>query len=259
MAFDRGLTPKVLDIGGGFRANYLAHEQDWLDYVSAIKEAVLGKRPSLTWHNTGFGLSVYNGQLRGAFNTYGFYEKRPGPAFLDDLLASPLSGHDGMTTAQVLSSNEIDLWIEPGRALLDQAGFTLARVNGVRRSSQGHHLILLDMKRSDISFLDQEIFVDPVLMHFRSCLPDDQPVAVFFAGNLCLESDLIQRHLTFLPMLPAEGDLLAFVNTAAYAADFSAGEAIMHPQARKVAMYKNPELRRAFRWALDEVFSPVGL
>jgi diaminopimelate decarboxylase len=253
-ALNRGFAPQVLNIGGGFRVNYLAQEQDWSNYVAALKESVLGGRKPLTWQNTTFGLSVEGRTLKGNFNSYNFFEVSPGARFLEEILSCQMPSRNDTTVAEVLSSNMIELWIEPGRALLDQCGVTIARVNSARKASGGEQLVSLNMKRSDIAFLDQEMFVDPVVLYRRAPpeqKPADQPV--FFAGNLCLESDLILRHATFLKQLPQSGDLIAFVNTAGYAMDFSSSNAIMQPPARKIAVVSSPK----FSWVLDEQFSPM--
>ncbi|MDR3616498.1 MAG: hypothetical protein P4L53_23260 [Candidatus Obscuribacterales bacterium] len=253
-ALNLGFTPQVLNIGGGFRVNYLAHEEDWSNYVAALKESVLGGRKPLTWQNTTFGLSVEGRALKGNFNSYNFFEASPGAKFLEEILSQQLPSRDDATVAEVLSSNMIELWIEPGRALLDQCGVTVAKVNSVRKASGGEQLISLNMKRSDIAFLDQEMFVDPVVLYKRKPAkkkPADLPV--FFAGNLCLESDLILRHATFLNQIPQSGDLIAFINTAGYAMDFSSSNAIMQPPARKVAVVSRPR----FSFVLDEQFSPL--
>ena len=258
-ALNLGFTPQVLNIGGGFRVNYLAHEQDWSNYVAALKESVLGGRKPLTWQNTTFGLSVEGRALKGNFNSYNFFEASPGAHFLEEILSCKLPSRDHTTVAEVLSSNMIELWIEPGRALLDQCGVTIAKVNSARKASGGEQLISLNMKRSDIAFLDQEMFVDPVVLYKRA--PSEKKPAslpVFFAGNLCLESDLILRHATFLQQLPQSGDLIAFVNTAGYAMDFSSSNAIMQPPARKVAVVPSPKFcKPKFSFVLDEQFSPI--
>jgi diaminopimelate decarboxylase len=155
----------------------------------------------------------------------------------------------------------IELWIEPGRSLVEQAGITIGLVNSIRMSSRGEPIVCLNMKRQDVSFLDQEIFVDPIVISRQeeSAAPyvnseaGSQPVGVYFAGNLCLESDMILRHMTYLTRLPNEGDLVVFVNTAGYFMDFSATTSIMHPIAQKVAVV---EREGNFKWSLDSQYLP---
>lgn len=255
LAVGQGFAPRILDIGGGYKVNYLEKGDEWNQYTSALKEGVLGTAPSLTWHGNSFGLHAEKGTLRGNFNSYTYYDEQTGGRFLDELLSQRLSNVGNGTVGSVLRDNMIELWVEPGRALVNQCGVTLSRVNNLRYSSNGDLLVNLAMKRQDISFLDQEIFVDPVML---SQAPTSQlktePVSVFFAGNLCLESDLIYRHKTFLAAPPKPGDIAAFVNTAGYFMDFSATESIMQPLARKVVVIQDDG---RYRWFMDDCFWPL--
>lgn len=261
-AVNRGFAPHILDIGGGYKVNYLNHAEDWNRYTSALKEAVLGTGEQLTWQGNAFGLHSEKGVLKGNFNSYNYYDSQTGDQFLDELLCQKLPNFANATVASVLRDNMIELWIEPGRALVDQCGLTIAKVETVRKASSGDTLVNLSMKRQDVCFLDQEIFVDPIIVSRRphqneagrQC-PAPGSEGVYFAGNLCLESDLIYRHKTFLDKLPCPGDLVVFVNTAGYFMDFSASQAIMQPTARKVAITK--EAGR-MRWFLDDHYSPFS-
>lgn len=253
-ALDHGFEPTVLNIGGGFKLSYLEHASDWHGYSSALREAALGAKPPITWQGNTFGLMPDKGGLRGNFNTYNFYDSSTGADFLNEILCHQVESLDNRSLAKLLHDNGIELWIEPGRSLLDQVGVTIARVNSVRESSQGEALVCLNMKRQDLCFIDQEVFVDPIILYqndFLDCGGDEQPV--YFAGNLCLESDLITRHQTYISRLPEAGDLVVFVNTAAYFMDFSASEAIMQPLAKKVAVFKRGSY---FRWTLDQNYYP---
>lgn len=253
-AISRGFSPHILDIGGGYKVNYLADSDDWNRYTTALKESVLGAAPPLTWQGNAFGLHAEKGVLKGSFNSYEYFDRQTGGHFLNELINQRLSSMGNATVASVMRDNMIELWIEPGRALVDQCGVTMAKVNNIHPSSTGDVIVNLAMKRQDISFLDQEIFVDPLIVH-RQAPANKQASAVFFAGNLCLESDLIYRHKTFLDALPAPGDVVVFVNTAGYFMDFSATQAIMNPLGRKVAV-RNEHGR--LRWYLDECYWPYN-
>lgn len=282
-AVNRGFAPRILDIGGGYKVNYLESSEDWNRYTSALKEAVLGTSQSITWQGNSFGLHTEKGVLKGNFNSYNYYDGQTGGEFLDELLNQKLPSMGNVSVASVLRDNMIELWIEPGRALLDQCGVTIAKVESVRRASSGDTLVNLSMKRQDVCFLDQEIFVDPIIVRraerdtasasnpsssssstsnaadstvdsISSTASHDEQ-AVYFAGNLCLESDLIYRHKTFVDALPEPGDFVAFVNTAGYFMDFSASQSIMQPVARKVAIARE---NGRLRWFLDDRFSPFS-
>ena len=253
LSYDYGFEPTVVNIGGGFKVNYLEKEEDWNRYTTALKEAVLGARPFLTWHNGSYGLSARNGTLTGSLNIYNFYDPSTGPDFLNELLNFKLVNLNNATIASTLRENGIELWIEPGRSLIAQCGLTVARVIGLKESSDGDTLVLLDMKRQDVSFIDQELFLDPIILsnHDTTSAPLAMPTPVYFAGNLCLESDLITKRQVFLERLPEPGDLAVFVNTAGYFMDFSASHSIMQPVAKKVAVYKEHD---NFAWTLDEKY-----
>lgn len=253
-AVNRGFSPHIIDIGGGYKVNYLASVEDWNRYTSALKEAVLGTAPPLTWHGNAFGLHAEKGVLKGNFNSYNYYDSQAGGDFLSELIEQKLPTMGNATIASVLRDNMIELWIEPGRALVDQCGVTLAKVETIRSSSNGDVIVNLAMKRQDVSFLDQEIFVDPIIVRRQPAVAA-QPIGIFFAGNLCLESDLIYRHKTFVDALPSPGDVIAFVNTAGYFMDFSASESIMQPIARKVAVTRDDT---RLRWCLDDCYWPYG-
>lgn len=257
VAYDYGFEPTVINIGGGFKVNYLAEEKDWNEYTSAIKEAVLGERESLTWQNASYGLSARKGVLSGSLNLYNFYDSSTGAQFLKELLNHKLSNQNNASIASIVRENGIELWIEPGRSMISQCGITVGRVTGRKESSLGDTLIMLEMKRQDVSFLDQELFVDPIIVSQspRKETPDAEPIAVFFAGNLCLESDLITKRKVFLNQLPAPGDLAIFANTAGYFMDFSASHSIMQPIAEKVAVYKEKD---EFKWSLDKNYNPLN-
>lgn len=252
-ALGRDFEPQVLNIGGGFKVNYLTSEDEWNAYTSAIKEAVLGTRPPMTWQGNSFGMSADKGKLRGNFNSYNYYDEQTGPKFLAELLSHRFANLGDMTAGTLLRDNMIELWIEPGRSLVDQTGMTVARVNSVRKSSRNENIVCLNMKRQDICFLDQEIFVDPLVVYKDELPGDQEPCPVYFAGNLCLESDLVYRHLTYLPRMPQPGDLVAFMNTAGYFMDFSATNSIMQPIGKKVAVCRRDG---QFTWMMDDQFVP---
>lgn len=246
---DAGWDPRMLNIGGGFKTNYLADGQEWHAYVAALQEGVLGRGQPMGWNGAGFGYRADGGLLRGAPAFYDYHAPVSGFAYLDELLSSELPGR-GRIGAH-LAETMTELMIEPGRALLDQAGVTLARVLFRKESASGQTLVGLDMNRSNLASLDQEMFVDPLLLPADTAPRASDDKGVFFIGNLCLENDVIYRHRTFLPLLPERGDLVAFVNTAGYNGDFEESRTLEQPIARKVAICQQDG---RWRWFLDEHF-----
>ncbi len=253
----RGLRPRAVDIGGGFGVNYLAEGAQWEHYTTELTNAVLGKRPPLTWNGHGYGLRNEGGKVRGALSVYPAYRPVAGAAYLDRLL-STASPSLRRPLATLLLDSMYGLHIEPGRALLDQCGAVLATVLEVREDA-GETLVRLDLNARDVSLEEHGVLMDPVLIGRSPAAGGEpaggEPAGVYLLGNLCLEADLITRRKVFLPARPRPGDLLAFVNTAGYFMDFSADHALMQPIARKVAMYRD---RGSWRWCLDERYWPAA-
>ncbi|MEU0965072.1 Y4yA family PLP-dependent enzyme [Streptomyces sp. NPDC005917] len=253
----RGLSPRVLDIGGGFGVGYVADAAEWDRYTTALTEAVLGTRPALTWRGHGYGLRNEGGTVRGAAALYPAYRPTAGPDYLNELLSLPAPSL-GRPAATLLLEHMYDLCAEPGRALVDQCGLSLAKVLDVRRTGEGtgEYLVRLGMNAGDVSLEEHGVLVDPVLLPRAGAEgeSDEGPVGVYLVGNLCLEADLITRRTVFLPRLPRPGDLLAFANTAGYAMDFHAHHAQRQPLARTVAVVREGD---SWRWCLDEEYWPI--
>jgi diaminopimelate decarboxylase len=248
----RGLRPRALDLGGGFGVNYLADGAQWESYTTALTEAVLGRRPPMTWHGHGYGLRNEGGKVRGTLSVYPSYRPVAGAAYLDRLL-STMSPSLRRPLTTLLLDNMYDLYVEPGRALLDQCGAVLGTVLEVRDDGD-ETLVRLDLNARDVSIEEHGVLMDPVLIS-RPGAAAGEPTGVYLLGNLCLESDLITRRKVFLPARPRPGDLLAFVNTAGYLMDFRADHALMQPVAHTVALTRE---HGAWRWCLDERYWPAA-
>jgi diaminopimelate decarboxylase len=252
----RGLRPRAVDVGGGFGVNYLAHREQWERYTTELSNAVLGKRPPLTWQEHGYGLRNEAGTLRGSLGLYPAHRPIAGERYLDELLAQSAASFDGRPLATLLLEHLYDLHIEPGRALVDQCGITLATVLEVRDAGVGGDvLVRLAMKSDDMALEEHGVLMDPVVIPKDGAGPrPGGPVGVHLFGSLCLETDMITRRTVFLPHRPEPGDLMAFANTAGYCMDFHAGHAQHQPVARKVAAWQDGD---SWAWSLDEQYWPT--
>jgi diaminopimelate decarboxylase len=251
-----GLYPRIVDIGGGFGVDYLADGDEWERWTSELALAVLGRRTELTWSGHGYGWRAEAGTLRGALGLYPAHRPLSGHRYLAELLGTSAAGMGERSLATLLQEHLYDLWVEPGRALLDQCGAVLARVLEVRPTAAGPHLVRLDLNAGDISLEEHGVMMDPVLVPASgAAVPQaTEGHPVYLLGNLCLEADLITRRLVYLPTLPQVGDLLAFANTAGYFMDFNADHALHQPVARTVAAWQDGA---RWRWCLDEQYWPL--
>ncbi|MFF2083192.1 alanine racemase [Nocardia sp. NPDC058176] len=232
-AYARDLTPTVLDIGGGLRQVFTADAGNYDAYDAALRAGLLGRGPAVHWGANTFGYHVADGTAHGGPVFHKYANTESAAAIFAELLAAPLPGHGGRALGTVLADNLLELWLEPGKALVDQAGITVAEVEFVKRAGNGAQLVHLNLSRDTVTAADQEVLIDPIVL---ADPPESTAVGVYFAGQLCLERDLITQRQVRLAGLPAPGDPVVFVNTAAYHTDLSAAQAGMHPLPTKVAV-----------------------
>ena len=250
--FEKGLNPYVLDIGGGFKVNYIESKEEWNESISELKESILSGKNDLTWNNTSFGLRVEKGVLRGILNIHDYYNEITGNQLLDEILSSKLSKFQNREVGEILSENMIELYIEPGCSLLDGAGVNISKVNFVKENENGDYLVGLDMKRSDLLIGEQEMFVDPILI--SDSKEESNGKGVFFIGNLCMENDIIFKRKIFIDKIPQSGDLIVFVNTAGYFMDFDQSHTIKQKIATKVvATFENGKTT----FYMDDNYEPL--
>lgn len=250
--FEKGLKPYVLDIGGGFKVNYIESQEEWDNSISELKEAILSGNNDLTWNNTSFGLRVEKGVLRGILNIHDYYNEITGNQLLDEILSSRLTKFQNREIGEILSENMIELYIEPGCSLLDGSGINIAKVNFVKENENGDYLVGLDMKRSDLLIGEQEMFVDPILI--SDSKEESNGKGVFFIGNLCMENDIIFKRKIFTEKIPQSGDLVVFVNTAGYFMDFEQSHTIKQKIATKIIVTFENEKINLY---MDEHYEPL--
>jgi len=247
---EHGFNTNILNIGGGFRVNFLENESEWNAYMAALKESVVLDSESLSWNNTGLGFRKEQGKLRGDFQFYDYYVPEAQGAYLDKLLSQRFLEDESFSLGAALSELMIDLYIEPGRAMLNQTGITMAKVSFIKESARGELLVGLDMNKTNLNSHEQEMMVDPIIIskHKKS-----NNRGVYFVGNLCLESDFIYKHKTFPAFLPEKGDLVVFINTAAYNMDFFESHTLQQRIAKKIVAKKGTS---GFNIFLDELYNP---
>lgn len=249
----RGFSARALNIGGGFPVSLLESREEWDTYISALKMSALGKRDSLTWNDSGLGYRDNNGVLEGSPNFREHMSEYAGAPYLAQLLKAklPRFNHDVGT---VLSECLIELYIEPGKALLDHCGMTCASVLDVKESARGEVVVILDMNKSNLNSAEMEHMVDPILIKKNHEQRPDAPDGVYLAGNLCSYSDMIYKHKTFFDCVPQPGDVMVFPNTAGYLMDFVESHMLQQPIAEKIAVVKTS---KNMEWCKDSLYTPI--
>ncbi|MFI6019067.1 Y4yA family PLP-dependent enzyme [Streptomyces sp. NPDC051287] len=231
----QGLEASRISIGGGLPISY-TDADSWHTFLAT-------QRPAHYHANKAF--------TTGDF--YPYHSPVAGSDALAALLAARPENTDS-TLADLIRDAGIELLLEPGRALLDQAGATVFRIQGVK-DRDGYQLLTVDGTSLSLSeqWFNSEYLPDPLL------IPQNQnPAAtgVFPASvgaATCLESDMLTWRKIAFPHPPRVGDLLLYPNTAGYQMD--SNESPFHdlPLPPKVVIEHTDRTRP--RWRLDRHFT----
>ncbi|MED5619417.1 Y4yA family PLP-dependent enzyme [Ideonella sp. BN130291] len=225
----RGLQADCINIGGGFAVRYV-EPAAWRDFQAQQGPA-----------------HYHAGKAFGGF--YPYAAECHGAAMLAAVLAARPSAQEPLSAR--LRRHGVRLLLEPGRALLDQAGLTLFRVQGVKDRPDGYGVLTVEGTSFSMSeqWFDSEYLPDPLLLPDRGDAA--MPYIACVAGTSCLDSDMVSWRKLRLPRRPVPGDLLAYLNTAGYQMD--SNESPFHglPLPRKVAVEFHAGQR--LHWRLDSV------
>lgn len=203
---------RFIDIGGGIPVCYLESESEWKAFHEALIASLKGERKPVTFGNHGLGYTALGEEIAGKFSVYPYWNNLSKWDYIERLLTSTL--HDGQTVARHFNSRKVEFRMEPGRALLDQCGFTAARVAFRKKSNDGRYFVGLEMNHSQLTSSSLDFLLDPILVTDRPAA--HTPTEAYFSGNYCLERDMILKRAVMLPSLPEVGDIIVFPNTAAY-------------------------------------------
>ncbi|WP_442271148.1 alanine racemase [Streptomyces sp. M-16] len=230
----RGLEASRISIGGGLPVSYTDAES-W--------HAFLDGQHSGHYHA---GKTFHTGDF------YPYHSPVAGPGALAALLATRPEGH-GQPLSRLLRDSGVLLLLEPGRALLHQAGATVFRVQGVKERA-GYRILTVDGTSLSLSeqWFNSEYLPDPVLLP-RGPGAERGTFPASVGAATCLESDLLTWRKIPFPALPRTGDLLVYPNTAGYQMD--SNESSFHDLALppKVVVDRTGPARP--RWRLDRHFT----
>ncbi|MFF8828587.1 alanine racemase [Streptomyces sp. NPDC015131] len=153
------------------------------------------------------------------FNGFYPYGGQPAAQAVRAIMTHPVDGAGSL--ARKAERHGIRFVVEPGRALLDQAGFTLFRVQQVddRRDTDGYAIVTVAGSSFSLSeqWFQSDYLPDPLLLSARPAADELFPACV--AGSTCLESDLVTWRKIGFPRPVHRGDHLVYLNTAGYQMD----------------------------------------
>lgn len=222
---------EFIDIGGGFLVRYLESSDEWNMFNSNLEKAVLGEIEPITYMNNSLHLLNVNGNLARSGSLYPYYNETPKHQHLEQILSSEYKNQSIHT---LLSANNIELRIEPGRSALDQCGITVAEVMFHKIDTAGYTIIGLNMNFTQLLSSSAEFAVDPVVIFKYPSTTETQDTEVVFVGSYCMERDIILKRLIRVKQLPMQGDLVIFINTAGYMSHFLSTNSHLFPHPKNI-------------------------
>lgn len=219
-----GLTPTVIDIGGAFPVSYVPAPV-WEEFQRRC-EASRSASVSSPFFSARSFVRLYPGSQPLTKGEY-----------LTKLLATPLPASTD-TVVRALAAEELELWIEPGRALLDQAGMTIFRVVSVKEIASGETVVIVEGNINHLSeqWFSSDFLIDPLVLESAETEGWREAGVAAIGGNTCIEMDMLSWRLIRFQRRPLPGDALVYVNTAAYQMDSNESSFHLLPIPAKVAL-----------------------
>ncbi|SOB81314.1 amino acid decarboxylase [Streptomyces sp. 1331.2] len=225
-----GLQADRISIGGGFPVDYVPADA-W--------DTFLAENDAAHYHgHKSFAASDF----------YPYHSPVAGADALRAILAARPDG-SGASLAERLRQAGVMLLLEPGRALLDRAGSSVFRIQGVKDRT-GYGIVTVDGTSLSLSeqWFNSEYLPEPVLLTRGD--REDGPYEACVGGASCLDSDLLTWRKVPFPARPAVGDLLVYPNTAGYQMDSNESPFHELPLPPKIVIDHPHESSRP-RWRLD--------
>lgn len=215
---------EFIDLGGGVPMSYLDDKVEWDEFLAANDRAIRGEGAPFTWNDVPLT------------NFYPFHQQPTRGSWLSELLQTAITvdGSSG-NAASHLNTRELRLHLEPGRALLDGCGLILTTVAFVKKRSDGVSLVGLEMNRTQCRTTSDDILVDPILVPGPEATRPPASEA-FLVGAYCIEDEIIVKRKIHFPDGVAEGDIVAFPNTAGYFMHIVESASHQIPLARNVVL-----------------------
>jgi diaminopimelate decarboxylase len=156
-----------------------------------------------------------------------FFSPYPKEKMLARLLAGkvPFQGKEVRVKRVLERIGNPILIVEPGRAIVGDAGITLAKVVDVYPVAGGHPLVTLDLGivNHGNGLVEPDLYSWTLANDIER--KDRRPFKAFVAGRLCFSGDLLSRYRVSFPRRPVPGDIAVIEKTGAYAPTFFASRA----------------------------------
>ena len=231
----------MVNIGGGYPVSYVT-EEEWDRIINRIRDGYIAAKAGDTskiylWENQlgSFRLEA-DGMPGKDWSGELFWARYPKEKMLEAILLGDLkvNGRTMKALDALAAAGTPTLVVEPGRAIVSDAGITFARVALLKTIAEHHHMIAMEM---GVVFYGEAIVALPARNWAIATEPnrrDSEPFETFIAGNLCFNADMLSRIKVPLQRKPARGDILVIPNTGAYNPTFFAANANSFPRPARI-------------------------
>jgi diaminopimelate decarboxylase len=243
---------QVLNLGGGFPVSYV-DKRTWNLLLSALKKQIRhDKGRGVAWEGMTGGFK--RDAKTGRWNfSYWCGEKFYAAQAKEHLLAKLLKGKISFQGKEVSFREAIrrignpTLMVEPGRAIVGDAGITLARVAGVRTVADRHSLVTVELGivNHGTGLVEPDLYTWTLANDRQR--RDQRPFKAFVAGQLCFSGDMLSKYPVSFPRKPVRGDLAVIEKTGAYASTFFASTANGFPLPEIILISANGKVKKIRR------------
>lgn len=217
-AYKAGLEPTVINIGGGLRRQQLLDANQWSEYIERLEENLIQGSNDNCWRGFAYGMRLNDrGKVVGRSQAIAMCLVPEQTSVVRDMFA--LGDIDGKSNADFIRDNGFKVLLEPGQALLEQCAISLFEIIEIRKATGGHMCAVVDGNMYNLSASMREYVMDPLLISVTDS-PVNGQFECFIVGSLCREEDFLMKRKVQFDRIPQPGDLICFVNTAAYRIDF---------------------------------------
>lgn len=220
-SYNYGHQPHIIDIGGSWRKRQLNEYAEWTHFVEHIEVGLLQNSDTGTWRNHAYGMRLnHKGGVVGREKLQAKFTNEEYPQKLQQMLGVQSSRNPRHTILQLLTDLGMTLVVEPGMSLLDQCGISIVEVLNTKTVANGDNLVQVAGSMFQFSHGAFELFTDPILIKKDSNKDKNIEFSGYVVGNTCKEEDFLLTRKISWPHKPERGDLLVFINTAAYVSSF---------------------------------------
>lgn len=238
-AFEAGLTPTMIDIGGGWRTQQLESYNEWVKFVEGIEIGLLEKKDTGTWRDHSYGMKInHKGGVSGREKLQAKFSNQTFKKKIPELLQTPSTVVEGRSLGEAIEDNMLTLAFEPGMSLLDQCGVSLVEILSVKKTANNEILIVIQGSMFQFSYGAFELFTDPLLITKQNDNLKEVACEAYIVGNTCKEEDFIITRKIHFDTTPQHGDILAFINTAHYVSSFVNATPHQHPAGTHIIAHK---------------------